>query len=99
MTVYEITAEIERDLCESFERFMCEVHIPDLLHTGYFESAEISVITEGRYRVRYTARTEEVLNEYLENDAARLRADFIGHFPAGVRVSRNTLKVIRIWNS
>ncbi len=97
MIVYEITAKVKFELAEEFENFMRQRHVPDLIATGYFESAEMSIISEGDYRIRYLCRDRKTLEKYFEEDAERLREDFIKNFPAGVEVSREILEVLERW--
>jgi Domain of unknown function (DUF4286) len=97
MFVYEITAVVRADLVEKYEKYMRERHIPDLLETGYFRAASISRAAKNRYRIRYEARDQNALDEYLKNDAARLRADFLEHFPEGAEVSRDVWEVLESW--
>jgi hypothetical protein len=98
MTVtYEISAEVREDLVSSYEAFMREMHIPDLLATGHFLGASFSRGTPGRYRVRYEARDIAALERYLAEDAPRLREHFDAHFPDGVRLSREVWALVEQW--
>ena len=95
MVIYEVTAVVDAELVEAYEQFMIEQHIPDLLMTHCFKSASIELSEPGRYRIRYSAETRDALDRYLENDAPRLRRDFVAHFPEGVEVSREEWIVLR----
>ena len=97
MIIYEITAIVRADLIEKYEKYMRERHIPDLLETGCFRAASFSCGEGNRYRIRYEAPDQNALDEYLKNDAARLRADFLEHFPEGVKVSREVWEVLESW--
>lgn len=97
MITYEITATAEPQLVEAYERYMTGQHIPDLLATGYFASATISR-NGNRFRIRYEAFTQESLDQYLENDAMRLRSDVDDCFPAGVETSREFWDVISVFH-
>jgi len=94
MIIYEITARVKRALIAKYEAYMRETHIPDLLGTGYFESAEMARMSEENYRVRYVSKDRETLEMYFQHDANQLRQDFIEHFPTGIEVSREILEVI-----
>jgi hypothetical protein len=94
MIVYEITADVNGELVRKFEAFMREKHIPDLLETGYFESAEIAKSSEELYRIRYLTKDLRTLEKYFETDAERLRAAFQKEFPAGIEVSREILEIL-----
>lgn len=97
MIIYEITAKIRLDLIKEFEGFMQDVHVPDLLDTGFFEGAEMSRITDGVYQIQYFVKDRDTLKEYLDGDAKRLREDFNQQFPEGVSTSREILEVLRTW--
>lgn len=97
MSTYEITATVRPDLVESYEAYMLERHIPDLLATGCFESASLERASAGRYRIRYEAPDRPTLDAYLDEHAARLRADFAAHFPEGVEVAREIWERVQRW--
>ena len=94
MIVYEITAIVRNDLTRKFETFIRETHIPDLLATGYFESAEMAKSSEEFYRIRYLTKNLRTLERYFETDAERLRANFQKEFPEGTEVSREILEIL-----
>lgn len=95
--IYEITAVVAPELIEKYEKYMREQHIPDLLATGYFRGAKFTSSTDNRYRILYEAQNMESLDKYLEREAARLRADFLAHFPTGVEVSREIWHIVEHW--
>ena len=97
--IYEITATVRADLIENYEKYMRERHIPDLLATGFFSGAKLAFAAENRYRIQYEARDREALDEYLNTQAARLRADFLAHFPEGVELTRENWEVVQIWTA
>ena len=94
MVVYEVTAQVDSDLCERYEEYMRDRHIPDLMATGAFASASLESSEPGRYRIRYIAPTRTALDAYLKDHAPRLRADFHSHFQTGVELSREEWSVI-----
>lgn len=97
MIIYEITTIVRPDLVKKYEEYMREKHIPELLETGFFSGAKFTHTTENRYRIQYQAHDEKALNEYLQTQAERLRADFALHFPEGIEVSRENWEVLEIW--
>jgi hypothetical protein len=98
MIAYEVTAIVEAHLAEAYERYMRQQHIPDVLATGCFQSAEFASAAPGRYRMRYEASTDEDLERYLSVHAARLREDATSHFPEGVILSREVWTAIQRWS-
>ena len=97
MVTYEVTTTVDPRLVEAYERYMRQVHIPDLLATGCFHGAALTRSATGRYRVRYEARTEADLERYLATHATRIRDDFASHFPEGVTASREVWIAIQSW--
>lgn len=91
--IYEITATVKPDLISDYEAYMRDRHIPDLLATGFFVSVRFSR-SGNRFRVCYESND---LAGYLSRDAARLRADFLEHFPDGVELGRETWDLIESW--
>jgi hypothetical protein len=99
MVIYEITAIVQANLVEAYEKYMRGRHIPDLLETKYFHAAYFTRTLENRYRIQYHARDEEILRKYLKTEAERLRADFNTHFPEGIEVSREVWIVLHSWQA
>lgn len=97
MIIYEITVVVQSNLIEAYEKYMREHHIPDLLATNYFRAAYFTRAAENRYRIQYHAHDEAALNEYLNREARRLRADFTAHFPEGIEVAREIWEIVEAW--
>lgn len=97
MVIYEITALVQAELIEEYEKYMRERHIPDLLATGYFRGAYFTRSADNRYRVQYHAHSQKSLDQYLEREANRLRADFLLHFPESIELVREAWDVLQIW--
>lgn len=97
MVFYEVTAVPEAQVREAYERYMRTKHVADVLASGCFTGARIAVTQEGLYRTTYIAATRTDLDRYLDQHAARLRADFAAHFPSGVTLSREILDVLEEW--
>ena len=92
MIIYQITAIVREDLVESFEEYMTDEHMPDVVATGFFESAEMTSAEDCHYIIKYRARTREMLGTYLETRADGLRKDFSSKFPVGVEVERDIIE-------
>ena len=99
MVIYEVRANVNPALCESYERYMNEEHIPDLLKTGCFVEVTFENCGTGEYQVRYAASTPGDLATYLRDHAPRLRLDFASRFPDGVTVSRKEWTVLKRFNA
>ena len=72
--VYEVTAVVEHDIAEGWERYMRERHIPDVLASGWFTRASFARATGGRYLIRYHLASRSDLDRYLNEAAPALRA-------------------------
>lgn len=98
MVIYEITAMVDSDVVDSYERYMIDMHIPDLLATGCFRDVRLARSASGRYRVHYCLADRETLELYLRDHAPRLRDDFARHFPSGIEISRENWEVVSSWD-
>jgi len=99
MVTYEITTTVRADLCEAYEQYMREKHIPDLLETGAFAEASLGRSTAGRYRIWYEAHDRNALDRYLAGHVPRLRGHLLQTFPAGVDVTREEWTVLGTWSA
>ena len=95
MVIYEVRATVIPELCESYERYMSDEHIPDLLKTLCFVDVTFETCGQGEYQVRYGASTAGDLEIYLRDHAPSLRSHFASRFPDGVTVSRNEWRVLK----
>lgn len=93
MVIYEITASVEAELRIEFEDYMKNCHISDLLVTGHFVSAYLTK-NQASYRILYFARSAKTLDDYLEFEAPRLRAEMLERFPVGIEFSRENWEVV-----
>jgi hypothetical protein len=98
MLIYEVTATVEDGLAGEFEKYMVKQHIPDVPATGKLTAA-FFLKNGDTYRIGYHCDSYEDLDDYLANDAERLRADHAAHFPAGVEVSRQVWDILALFPS
>lgn len=97
MVTYEVTTAVEAALAERYESFMRDTHIPEVFATGCFHAVSFERAASGRYRIRYQAASQDDLDRYLREHTARLRADFLAHFPTGATVSREVWIELQRW--
>ena len=95
IVIYEVAAVVKPELCESYENYMTDKHIPDLMKTGCFIEASFETYGQGEYQMRYTASSRENLETYFREHASRLREDLASHFPDGITLSRKEWNVIK----
>jgi hypothetical protein len=97
MVAYEVTVEVAAELADQFIAYMLVRHVPDLLSTGCFVSADFSQTGETRFRQRFVAFSREDLDRYLAEHAVKLREDFAKHFPTGTAVTRDVWTIHKAW--
>jgi Domain of unknown function (DUF4286) len=95
--VYEVTAVVELEMAEGWERYMRERHIPDVLATGWFTGASIARASGARYLIRYQVASRADLERYLAEAAPALRAEFTARYPGGVALTRETWELVQEW--
>ena len=87
-----MSIRVREDLIESFERYMRDQHIPDLMRTGCFSDHEFQKEDDSSYRVVYFLQDRSKWEEYESKFAPELRDDFVKHFPDGIRVERKIVE-------
>lgn len=89
MVSYEVTIQLDDvSLAAALEEYM-RTHVPEVLATGCFLDAHFERSAPDVYRTRYTVASQSDLDRYVAEHAPRLRADFVEHFPSGVRLTRS----------
>jgi len=97
MISYEVTIDVAAELSDQFITYMLVRHVPDLMATGCFVSADFSQAGETRFRQRYAALSREDLDRYLAEHAVRLREDVARHFPNGLGLTREVWEIHKTW--
>ena len=94
---YEVTATLaDAETAGRFPGWMERHHIPAVLATGCFESAELARLDPLTFRTRYVARTSADLDRYLASYTAALRADFAREFGDRASTSRQVWEVVTV---
>lgn len=80
---------------------MKEVHIKDVMETGYFLSWEMQKLLvpecstdESTYAIIYSLQNLDSYKAYLEKDAPYLQQEHLNKFPGKFKASRAVYKVI-----
>lgn len=97
--LYEVTAVVELELTDGWERYMRERHIPDVLATGWFTRASLARASGGRYLIRYHLASRGDLDRYQAEAAPALRAEFAARYPGGVALTRETWELVQEWET
>lgn len=102
MVIYSVTVTIKRDVEEQWVNWMKEIHIDEVMATGYFESWKMmkmlipaSTTDEVTYIVQYSVRSMEKYQEYAKNEAARLQSEHAQNFPGKFKAARAVLEELR----
>lgn len=100
MYIYNVTINIEESVHDEWLDWMQETHIPDMLATGKFTQAKMCKVLVKEesggitYAVQYTTASKEVLGQYYEEDAERLRRDGLTRFADKFVAFRTELEII-----
>ena len=97
MIVYEVTIKVGEHIADEFERYMREQHIPEVIRTGAFTSANFLYADGGLYQTRYGAKNRDDLERYLDEHSALLRQDVLNRFPSGLEFTRHEWNMIQTW--
>jgi len=101
MIIYVVNTTFKKEIRNEWLNWMKEVHIPDMLQTGYFTGAQIfSVILPARsgdevsYTVQYTSDTYEKFMSYKVKEAKRMGKKVEEKFGASVVLERSLLESV-----
>jgi hypothetical protein len=95
-TIYCVEVNVNATSAKEWRRWMEEVHIPDMLETGLFRGARLyvrpDVSTEEKVACEIHYRTtQQELEAYQNNHAARLQADHLNRFEGKFEAKRRIL--------
>lgn len=93
MIIYNVTINVEDDVCETWVTWMKETHIPQVMATGFFTSFSFNKLlsrqedeTGTTFVIQYTAPSMDDYEAYQANHAPALQAEtkrlFEGKFVA-----------------
>ena len=99
MIIYNVTVKIDNDVHDEWLSWMKEVHIPDVIVTGYFVENKLCKVlvddADGKtYSIQYTCEKMEQLNKYYETDAPRLQKEHAQKYEGKFVAFRTLLEVI-----
>ena len=80
MIIYNVTVNIDDSVREDWIKWMKEIHIPDVMATGYFiENRFCRIMVEeeqgSSYSIQYRCANMADLNEYQRDHAPRLQKE------------------------
>lgn len=76
--IYNVTVNVDYQVCDDWVNWMKSVHIPEVLSTGLFEEARFSKILAeesggASYSIQYLAPNMASYNEYVNKHAQALQ--------------------------
>ena len=97
--IYEVTLDIAADAAKGFETWL-RGHVREMLALPYFQDARILVpepeddtAAGQRWVVQYVARDRNALDNYIKDQAPRMRAKGVRRFGDKLTASRRVLEV------
>ena len=100
MILYNVTVSLDPEIEADWVQWITEEHIPDMLATGKFVSAQLIRIKDdqqqptGNYAVQYKVENQSQMDAYLNDDAARLRGKTQTRFGNKVLAFRTFLELL-----
>lgn len=97
--LYNVTLSVDKDIHHEWLEWMKEVHIPDVMRTGFFlenRICRIHAYEEGgiTYAVQYICHSMEDLDEYQKNFAPALQEAHNQRYASKVVAFRTVLEII-----
>lgn len=99
MIIYNVTINIDEDIHDEWLQWMKEVHIPDVMNTGLFESNKICRIhaeEEGgrSYSIQYECKDMDTLEQYQTIHAPKLQRAHTAKYQGKFAAFRTLLEVV-----
>lgn len=97
--IYNVTIQVEHEIAEEWLSWMKEVHIPDVMATGMFESYQIARIIkdspEGiNYAVQYICQDMKTLHQYQIKHAQKLQAEHTDRYKGKFVAFRTLMEIV-----
>lgn len=99
MILYNVTVNIENDVCKEWLKWMQQEHIPEVMATGYFlENKIYKVLVEEEqgttFSIQYTCNSIKDLEEYQRLHAQRLQKEHSRKFANKFVAFRTLLELV-----
>ena len=99
MILYNVTISIDAAVEEEWLQWMKEIHIPDVMNTGFFIDNKICRIhaeEEGgkSYSIQYLAKSWNEYNQYQDHFALKLQQEHTLKFSGKFAAFRTILEVV-----
>ena len=100
MYIYNVTINVDPSIHDAWLEWMNQVHIPQMLGTGKFNSARMCRVLVKEemggftYAVQYQTQSRKQLEAYYTEDAAAMRQDGLDRFGEAFVAFRTELEII-----
>ena len=100
MFIYNVTAQLDKNIHKEWIQWMQQIHIPEVMQTGCFTGSRLLRLLETvesdrfTYTVQYTAPTKADYNRYIEMHAATLRQSTINKWGNKIIAFRSLMEII-----
>ncbi len=100
MIIYNVTVNINEEVHEEWVAWMRDVHIPDVMATGFFVEHRFAKVlltqNEGgvTYSIQYLCKSMADLQIYQGSHAPRLQADVQAKFEGKFVAFRTVLEIV-----
>jgi len=100
MILYNVTVKVDTNVHEDWLKWMKEVHIPDVMETGFFIENRICRLLEQdesdgiTYAVQYICNDIKDYQRYAEEEAPRLQSDHSNRYRNQFVAFRTLLEII-----
>ena len=100
MIIYNITVNVDESIAEEWLRWMQEIHIPEVMNTGFFLKSQINrVITQNdtgnTFAIAYTCPSMSYLHKYKINFADELQQKHVSRYGDKAVAFRTLMEVIK----
>lgn len=101
MILYNVTVNIDEDVEQDWINWMKEVHIPEVMNTGFFKDHRmLKMLSEGKddtgatYAIQYSAETLTHLETYLNTVAPKIQKKSIIRYGTKLAAFRTVLEEV-----
>lgn len=100
MIIYRVSVAVDADVVEDWQSWMQQHHVPDVISTGFFDSAEMFRVQEPTadkharqcFVFEYRTSSTERLQAYAEQAAPALQRDHTQRYEGKFEASREILE-------
>lgn len=102
MILYNVTISIDNTVADEWLQWMKDVHIPEVMQTGFFTGNQICRVMEDEdtggttYAVQYTCRSIEDLMEYQRDHSPALQQKVNNRYHGRYASFRTMLEVVGV---